>query len=441
MKTLLSRRLLLRRSGHLGAALALPAVACRDRDTSELPDPRTDSDADTDADTDTGTPLAPLTLSKEPWVSLLGAGAARLRLETREDSPARIQIQVSGSPTDVQATRSAAELTYTWAAEVEIDGVLPDEPGLHVIHEVLLADLPPGAAVSWSADLGGGQQRSGTFTADPGPGAAFTLGWLADTMYPNSADTLALLDAQGPDVVLHGGDIQYQSNPLDTWQGFFDAASPVTRQAPLLMCVGNHEDEDQDELEAMYDRLLGGQGTGTATRYFSFRYGGVAFLCLDSETSDLGTPGSAQWTWLAAELAAVDADDQLRHAVICMHRPVYTLSKHWPADTTVRDALHALCLQHSVPLVLAGHAHCYEHFLVDGVHYVVDGGGGALLYDPDEKIAVAEAARPGESALRLTARRAYGVTLLDFAAGGSITLRRLGTDGAILDTFTIEPAG
>ena len=60
-----------------------------------------------------------------------------------------------------------------------------------------------------------------------------------------------------------------------------------------------------------------------------------------------------------------------------------------------------------------GHVHGYERFVVDGVHYMTDGGGGALTYDLEEGREEVEAARPGESELRVVAEGRMGVLVID----------------------------
>lgn len=377
-------------------------------------------------------PLNPVTVSKPPWVTLMGPGAARLRLESRNAEAVTVSITVDeGSATSHAPTLTESELTYSWA-DFEGFDVLPDQPGLHVLQDILLEGLPADALVSWRVNAGDGVVYEGRFRTPPGDDATFTLGWISDTMHPWSAGPIARLIEGQVDLALHGGDIQYQSNPVDTWNGYFAAIAPVAAQAPLHMLVGNHEYEDQDEIEVMYERLVAPQGDAASSRYFALRYGPALFVCLDSETGDLADPSSAQRAWLTATLAQ---DDGRQFTVVCMHRPSYTLSKHWRSDPTLRDALHAEFLLRDVDLVLAGHAHCYERFDVDGLPYVVDGGGGALLYDPDEGIPGLENARPEEIALRQVVDRSYGVTFVEFAPDG-FTLWRIDEDGNETDRFS-----
>lgn len=419
-----TRRTFLKLSSSLGATVLLPA--CGDKNTSDSTPATADSAAG-----------EALTLSKVPWVSFQGDGTARLRFETREEQAARVTVLVGDTPADAVPELSAETLDYSWADNEDVEedlGIVPDKPGLHVIQEVVLSGLPTDVVVAWTVDLGGGVAYEGTFRTDPGPDATFVLGWIADTMFPNNTDTLAVLAQAGADVVVHGGDIQYQSNPLDTWSGFFSLAQAVTAQAASHFVVGNHEFEDQGEITVMYERLVSGQGEGSA-RYFRFRYGGICFICLDTETGDLHDADSEQRQWLLATLEEADADDSIRAPVVCMHRPFFTFSKHWPSTPTIRDAIHPLLRKHGVKLVLAGHAHCYERFEVDGVQYITDGGGGSFLYDSDESLEEVKATRPEEVALRVAESQTYGVCRVTISPSG-YALERLNIDGEVVDSVS-----
>jgi 3',5'-cyclic AMP phosphodiesterase CpdA len=378
---------------------------------------------------------APITLSKHPYVQIVGARAARLRFETRIEEAVTVRLARGGETIDVVPTLSSAEVTYERTHIEASDDFYPDYPGLHVVQEIVIDDLDPGEVVGW--EVLAHDVANGSFRATPAPDAKVRLGWIADTSWPYSELPASTLAAAAPDVVVHGGDLQYQASPFDSWGGMSQALAPLTSQAPIQMVVGNHEFEDGGEIEQMYDRLYLGQGEGSpATRHFAFSYGGLRIICLDSETGGLAEPGDEQLPWLEAELSAAASSADVAATIVAFHRPVYSLSKHVPGSTTVRDALHPLFLAYGVPLVMCGHAHCYERFEVDGIQYVVDGGGGALLYDPDEGVEEAEMLRPGESALRVASEKSRGVTLIDFE-DGALSLTRLDETGTVTEQLAL----
>lgn len=380
------------------------------------------------------TPAGLPALSKEPYVQRIGATAARLRFETRVEEALTVRVRRAAGDVDLEPSLSPREVTYRRDFLAPDPNYFPDEPGLHVLQEVVIDDLAPGEEVAW--EVLAETTTTGSFLASPAPDVAVRLGWLADTSWPMSQASADVLAAEAPDVFLHGGDIQYQSNPLDTWRGMTRCLAPITGAAMAHFIVGNHEFEDGDEIEQMYDRLFLGQGDGMPTsRHFAFGFGGLHLLCLDTETNNLADD-AAQLAWLDAQLDALGPD--VRQAIIAFHRPVYSLSKHSPGSTATRDAIHQRCLEHGVRLVLCGHAHCYERFEVDDVTYVVDGGGGSLLYDVNEGLEETEMLRPGESDLRVAVSESRGGLRIDLTAAGTLEVARLEAEGGVSDAFTIS---
>ena len=74
-----------------------------------------------------------------------------------------------------------------------------------------------------------------------------------------------------------------------------------------------------------------------------------------------------------------------------LHRPLYTdLGKGHHAHDSLdkypesRDMLDALFAEFKVDAVFSGHEHYYERRTVDGIFYIITGGGGAPIYDKEE---------------------------------------------------------
>ena len=376
-------------------------------------------------------PFIRFTLTKRPWVHLVGPGRASLRFETREDLEIVPAIFGADGVPAFTAARSVADVGLPWGLETAPNPL--DEPGDHVLHEILLDGLTPGEDYRWSMLDGDGAPIEGTFQAPPGPNTPVVIAWLADTMYPASSDVARALGDHGPQLVIHGGDIQYRTNPADTWNGFFLAMQPLFSQAAVQLCFGNHELDTEDEASEFYDRLFAGKG-GEAGRWHAVRFGRALVVCLDSETGGLTDPEGAQVAWARATLRAAVADGLV--PILALHRPTYTLSKYGPSNLVARDVVHGLAKDFGAPLVLAGHVHGYERFLVDGVTYVIDGGGGALLTNLDERRDEIEAARPGEPALRVAASRSFGGTIVEVLAD-RIKLSRYDRDGVRIDATEV----
>ncbi|TVQ94907.1 MAG: hypothetical protein EA397_00175 [Deltaproteobacteria bacterium] len=377
-------------------------------------------------------PVEPVTLTKGPYLLILDATTASLRFETREDLP--VQIQIIGPEGIVHGTarRRAEHVGLPWG--MEISGNPLDEEGEHVLHEIVLTDLTPGATYRWRLQASPDVVKSGRFRAPPSPTSSTVVAFIADTMYPSSAGVAAMLASHEPEVVVHGGDIQYRTNPADTWNGFFLAMEPLLALGPYQACFGNHELDEPEEAEYYFDRLWAGQGASSTPRYHAIPWGPLLLLCLDSETSDLGDPQSPQVAWAHQTLA--EAREKGLHPVLFFHRPTYTLSKYGPRNLNARQVVHDLATTYDCPAVLAGHVHGYERFEVDGIVYLIDGGGGALLTNLEERRDEIEDARPGEPDLRQVAHRSFGGTILR-VDDGTLRIERYELDGTLTDQVDI----
>lgn len=418
------RRTFLLSSLGLSVGFLAPLSACTDGDETPLPKGPDEEGVKFGA------------LQKGPYLQFLSPTTARLRFETRIDEETPVVIRRARGEERPAVQREATTLDY-WRPAMGRRHV-GDDKGEHVLHELLLEDLEPGELVSYTIEQHAGPPIDGEFRTPVASGNDFRLGWISDTMFPNLEEPVARLTALEPDVVIHGGDLTYDANPFDSWNQFMAAFAPLFRQSAVQVVVGNHEFESQDEISQQFDRLFNGQGGVDGTqRYHAFTYGGVRFICIDSESGDIEDESSAQVQWLDAQLAQAQSDPTIREIVAAFHRPIYTLSKHGRTSSIgARDVLHPRFRDAGVRLVLCGHAHSYEHFHVEGVHYIIDGGGGALLYNPDEKLEEIDEIRPGESELRVFASQTYGVTTVDFkASGGFLIERHNAKDGQIEHTI------
>lgn len=422
------------------------ALGCGGTEKPPGADPSANGAEDIDDDAiDSGSDGAgapPPTISFAPHWQWIGPHTARFRVETREAVDLSLTLTEDGTERTEPLARTTAELTHYWPTPEPMDEVPhPDLPGPHHLHELVLDNLTPGSVVGWSlaTDV---EPIEGTLHVPPEPGGAFRAVFVGDTMAPWSDDVFAQAATHQPELMLHGGDLQYQSNPFDTWSGLSWGMAPLSATAAFHPAVGNHEHEGHDEFSQMYQRLFSELGTAEpppGASYYRLDHGGVRFLALDSEGKDshhLAAPDSLQLAWLQDELEDAAENPDVMGVVAYFHRPVYTLAKHEP-DTATRAVLHPVLRDGGVQLVLQAHNHSYERMVVDGMHYVTDGGGGALLYDVDASVE----AYPDEVPLRVAASQSFGFTRLDFA-DGTVELQRFDDAGTLIDSATIplEPA-
>ena len=87
-----------------------------------------------------------------------------------------------------------------------------------------------------------------------------------------------------------------------------------------------------------------------------------------------------QTRWLEADLLANQKADQ---RFIVGHHPPMTAVKSRQGDNPHVMALELMLQKYKVTAAFFGHDHNYQHYLKNGIHYYVSGGGGAPLYDVD----------------------------------------------------------
>ena len=168
---------------------------------------------------------------------------------------------------------------------------------------------------------------------------------------------------------------------LDRW------ATLLGPHVPSFISWGNHDGNSPDHplrLSAdMPSRWQIGASPSLRTPgygNFSFSYSGVFFVCLDyfqthkragsDPTNDL-TNG-----WLDAQLASPEARDA-RFRVVAVHVPPYC--ERWiDGDATLRSQLVRRMEHYGVDLCFSGHMHGYERGHLNGVNYIIAGGGSYL---------------------------------------------------------------
>jgi hypothetical protein len=210
---------------------------------------------------------------------------------------------------------------------------------------------------------------------------------------------LARAETAKADLVIMLGDNAYDSGTDgQTTKGVFETFGAVLRNTPVWPAPGNHEFYNGLTFSATgegpyYEAFTlpraaeaGGLPSGTEA-YYSFEYGNVHFVSLDSHDTDRSASG-AMYAWLEADLQANQSD----FLIVYWHHPPYSFGSHssdWWQETRMiqmREVFVPLLEDYGVDLVLTGHSHSLERSkLIDG-HYgfsdsllpgnVIDGGTG-----------------------------------------------------------------
>jgi hypothetical protein len=175
----------------------------------------------------------------------------------------------------------------------------------------------------------------------------------------------AFAEANATDLLLTLGDNDYTRGESFTvnWTDAFG----WTAETGLAVAgvLGNHDYEHGDAGVHEFDEL------GMPARRYVRRVGPVDLIVLDSNAVD-----AIQTAWLARKLAGSRAPWQ----VVAFHHPPFVCGAHAPSEEVLARWV-PLFARYGADLVLTGHEHSYQRFApVDGVTYVVHGGGGAGLY-------------------------------------------------------------
>lgn len=174
-----------------------------------------------------------------------------------------------------------------------------------------------------------------------------------------------------------GTDDQYQTQVFDYY------GSEIFGNMSIMPLPGNHEylataTGQQDRIIPYYDMITvptkgeGGVVASGTKAYYSYNYGNIHFVSLDSYGMDnrlyrLSDTQSPQYKWLEKDLAA----NTSLWTVVCLHHPPYTKRSH-DSDgeeelRLIRQALVPLFDKYKVDLVLSGHSHVYERsYLMKG---------------------------------------------------------------------------
>jgi hypothetical protein len=189
-----------------------------------------------------------------------------------------------------------------------------------------------------------------------------------------------------PAAVIMNGDVPLAGNVADDYAVFGVETKPW-RDLHLYIfpTLGNHEfrgDDPQPDLENWWSAFPQLRNR----RWYSAQVGSRVYLiALDSDTSLL--PGSNQARWIEKQIDGLPPS--VDFVILTLHHPpVADIQQHIqvdhnprPNEIALRDYLSkAAQTSHASFLVSAGHIHNYERGLVDGVTYLVSGGGGAPPY-------------------------------------------------------------
>jgi len=326
---------------------------------------------------------------------------------------------------------STSGCTIEWGTDTSytLGHAFTTEYGMDHQHTHTITGLSSGTLYYYRVTAGG-DVHTGSFHAAL-PDDATQLKFLAygDTRtYPAAHDTVAnamvstfTSDPGYQTFALVVGDLVGNGEDEAHWdEQFFDPTytgiQTLLRDVPYLSAIGNHEGDGVLFQKYFPYPFVGG-------RYWSYDYGPAHFVVVDQYT-DYST-GSAQLTWIESDLASSTKPWKIMY----LHEPGWSAAGGHSNEIPVQTYLQPLCEQYGVPIVFGGHNHYYARAVVNGVHHVTTGGGGAPLRTPDPSYPYVVVAVEAHHYCKV----AIDGAMLDFEA--------VTPDGALLDSFTIERSG
>jgi Purple acid Phosphatase, N-terminal domain/Calcineurin-like phosphoesterase len=293
------------------------------------------------------------------------------------DDPARSVVVSWASPGRALAPRvrigqrviPAVERGYADAPDGEVGWTY------HAPVDALRPGATYGYAVTADNDRNAADPFSATFRTAPEGRAAFRFTSFGDLTAPNarwagsadpSAYAVGAVETFQPLFHLLNGDLADAGANPAAWREFGNTVQASAANRPWLPVPGEHGAEAADRERGLRSYLarysLPGNGVpGFEGRWYGFRVGTAAFLCLSGDDVRRGYSGGAQTRWLEAALAAARRDASIDWLVIQVHQSACSCAPAGDdADLGLRQQWLPLFDRYEVDLVLCGHGRGYE---------------------------------------------------------------------------------
>jgi acid phosphatase type 7 len=342
--------------------------------------------------------------AKGPYLQVVGQRSVAVRWEGNEPAPGVVSLRGPGG-----ATR-----------EVKDDAIA-------LLHTVTVAGLEPATAYTYAVTAGEVKSGEGRLVTAPDDARPFSFLLYGDNRSDERSHAVVVraMLAVPSDFLVHTGDMVAEGNDDTDWASFFRIEAPLLRDRCVFACVGNHEMVGGNALR--YLRYLQPPTQdGPRPLFYSMRWGNSRFFFLNAFAGWSGGPDRA---WLDGELSRADAEPGLAHRFVVMHHAPYSSGPHGKNKEFLRANLQNALKEHHVTMVLAGHDHLYERGELDGLRYVISGGGGAPLYRPRAPLAATQAVEASHHFVEVR------------VDGSEVTTTARRVDGSVMETCKVVEAG
>ncbi|MDC0714968.1 metallophosphoesterase [Stigmatella sp. ncwal1] len=357
------------------------------------------------------------TLTRSPYLQRVGPDTATVAFRVNANCTPEVRYGTGGSTN--QTVRSA-------------------DSGR--IHAVVLNGLTPGAEYTYVVETCGASTSPKRFRTAPVPGTRrvhFAAMGDFGTGGSRQKEVAASMLSYRPELFIGMGDVAYEAGTEEQIQNnMFVPMKDLLMEVPFFAVAGNHE-YVTDQAQPYLDNLYLPTSPSGGERYYSFDWGHVHFVGLDSNCA-IGLASkdrctlAAQKAWLEQDLAASKAPWKIAF----FHHPPWSSGDHG-SQLLMRREFSPLFEKYGVDLVLTGHDHHYERAYAmkgdavaatgTGIPYLVVGSGGANLRE-------FPVSKPSWSAVRNN--KDYGFLDVE-VTGGTLTARLVTPSGTTADTLTL----
>lgn len=319
-------------------------------------------------------------VTRGPYLQLATANSMRICWRTNTPTDSRVLF----GPSPSSLTQVVVNAAVTSEHDIQITGLQPGTLYYYAIGNGVNI-LSSGPSCYFRTHPESGDREKHTFWVIGDCGTANNDQRAVRDAYLNymggaRADGIIML---GDNAYTFGTDAEYQGAV------FSNMYESIIRHTVMWPCPGNHDyyggADASTQSGAYYDIFHlpvaaenGGYPSGTEA-YYSFDYGNIHFISLDSYDSGRDST-NAMGNWLKADLQ----QNQQEWTIVYWHHSPYTKGNHNSDNPfpyldgelpEMRQEFLPILERYGVDLVLTGHSHAYERSVLMDGHY---GNSGSL---------------------------------------------------------------
>ncbi len=299
-----------------------------------------------------------------PWLNGVTTDSVYVVVEANNTANATVEFG--------QTTSYGTSITTAYTQPTGGPGGGPN----NYVHNIKLTGLSPNTQYHYRVTQGSSVTSDYSFWTAPSPGTPAKWGFAADSRRWAEVDLAAhdtmtgLIASHAPRMMVYGGDIAYDY-VYSAWDldWFRPPQIALNATTPWVNATGNHEKWGFNESVA-FTQAPDRDGDDPAGNmgWYSFDYGDTHILIINTEVDH--SSGSAQWNFVAADLAA----SERQWNVVAFHYPAYGGRSSFDVD--MRDMTTQIFEPNDVDLILTGNNHYYQHNVVNGIPHMVLGTFG-----------------------------------------------------------------